>query len=237
MLSSCVEDKPIVELIGISLQLSGTTRRELESAVEPHQIEERAAAMCPVFFDNDRILAFALGKPVQAFGEAYRPFENGRFLARLPAPPFQCVHRIMSTDAKPWVMEAGTHAVAEYDIDPDAWFFEADRRRFAAAGDSSGNRACSRAAGWRRTWAPRSIARKTFSFATWAARRGSTGASLAQSGTLSTRVKVTKITSAAGMILQWYEFAVESSERARLRRHRGVRLLSPARDARPGRHP
>ncbi len=32
------------------------------------------------------------------------------------------------------------------------------------------------------------------------------------SGTLTTRVKATKITSAAGMILQSYEFAVESSE-------------------------
>ena len=79
-----VEGKPIVELIGISLQLSGTTQHELESIWSSSGM--KAAAQVPVFFDNDRILAFALGNPVRAFGEAYRPFENGRFLARLPAP-------------------------------------------------------------------------------------------------------------------------------------------------------
>ena len=80
-----------------------------------------------MFFDRDRVLAFALGKPVQAFGDRYRPFEDGtRFLARLRAP-YQCIDRVIHTDAKPWVMKSGTSAVAEYDIDPDAWFFDADR--------------------------------------------------------------------------------------------------------------
>ncbi len=124
-----VDGKPIVELIGISLQLSGSSRPELEALwAHATEADPGSAARKPAFFDHDRILAFALGRPVDAFGERYRPFENGRFLARLPAPPFACVHRIMSTDAQPWIMEAGTSAVAEYDIDPDAWFFEADRQ-------------------------------------------------------------------------------------------------------------
>ena len=125
-----IDGKPIVELCGISLQLIGTNRHELESlwkqsaasSVEPAKARD-------VFFDRERILDFALGRPVQAFGEKYRPFEDGRrFLARLPAPPYQCVDRIMQTDATQWVMSAGTTAVAEFDVDPEAWILsEADR--------------------------------------------------------------------------------------------------------------
>ena len=48
-------------------------------------------------------------------------------------------------------MEAGTTAVAEYDIDPDAWFFEADRQESLPLAIFWRSR-CSRAAGWRRTW-------------------------------------------------------------------------------------
>ena len=82
-----------------------------------------------MFFDHDRILAFALGSPVHAFGDGYRPFENGRFPGAVAgALRSSAFTGSCSTDAKPWVMEAGTTAVAEYDIDPDAWFFEADRQ-------------------------------------------------------------------------------------------------------------
>jgi acyl transferase domain-containing protein/3-hydroxymyristoyl/3-hydroxydecanoyl-(acyl carrier protein) dehydratase len=208
-----VDGKPIVELIGISLQLSGTNRYELEtlwgrSAAEP---VAPPTPRVPVFFDNDRILAFALGKPVQAFGEAYRPFDNGRFLARLPAPPFQCVNRIIRTDARPWVMEAGKHAVAEFDIDPDAWFFDADR------GDSLPLAILLEIAlqpcGWLAAYMGSALnSPEDLVFRNLGGTARLHRAVSRRSGTLTTRVKATKITSAAGMILQWYEFAVESSE-------------------------
>ena len=208
-----VDGKPIVELIGISLQLTGTSRCELETHWSENAVEAAAPSRprVPVFFDNDRILAFALGKPVQAFGEAYRPFENGRFLARLPAPPFQCVHRIISTDARPWVMEARVQAVAEYDVDPDAWFFDADR------GDSLPLAILLEIAlqpcGWLAAYMGSALnSTEDLVFRNLGGRARLHRAVSRRSGTLSTRVKATKITSAAGMILQWYEFAVESSE-------------------------
>jgi acyl transferase domain-containing protein/3-hydroxymyristoyl/3-hydroxydecanoyl-(acyl carrier protein) dehydratase len=208
-----VDGKPIVELIGISLQLTGTSRHELETLWN-EKTEEAVgppAPRVPVFFDNDRILAFALGKPVQAFGEAYRPFENGRFLARLPAPPFQCVHRIIRTDARPWVMEAGMQAVAQFDVDPDAWFFDADR------GDSLPLAILLEIAlqpcGWLAAYMGSALnSAEDLVFRNLGGGARQHRAVSRRSGTLTTQVKVTKITSAAGMILQWYEFAVESSE-------------------------
>ncbi len=142
-----VDGKPIVEVIDMALQLSGTDRRELEdlwptrgrtaaSVSEaapgyaasrrpgPKAEQSRAAPL----FDHDRILEFAVGKPSAAFGEAYRPFDDGRFIARLPGPPYQFLDRIMTVDATPWVMAAGGTAVAEFDVEPDAWYFGADRQ-------------------------------------------------------------------------------------------------------------
>ena len=66
-----IGQKAIVELNGISLRLSGTDRNQLEAlwrGSAARSLEPTPSA--DVFFDRDRILAFALGKPVQAFGEA-----------------------------------------------------------------------------------------------------------------------------------------------------------------------
>ena len=219
-----VDGKPIVELIGISLQLTGTDRAELETlwarsaqespdAVPGTEFERatRSVTSGGVFFDHDRILAFALGKPVQAFGERYRPFEDGRFLARLPAPPYQCVDRIMHTDARPWVMTAGTAAVAEYDIDPDAWFFAADRQDSLPLAILL--EVALQPCGWLAAYMGSALnSDDELKFRNLSGSACQHRRVTRRTGTLTTRVKVTKITSAAGMILQSYEFAVHSSE-------------------------
>ena len=207
-----VEGKPIVELIGISLQLSGSSREALEALWgNSARVDVLAAARKPAFFDHDRILAFALGRPVHAFGERYRPFENGRFLARLPAPPFACVHRIMSTDAEPWIMQAGTSAVAEYDIDPDAWFFEADRQDAVPLAILL--EIALQPCGWLAAYMGSALnSPEDLQFRNLGGTARLHRAVNRRSGTLTTRVKATKITSAAGMILQSYEFSIASAE-------------------------
>ena len=200
-----VAGKPIVELSGISLQLSGTNRQELEALWDA---EPRAAL---VFFDCDRILEFALGSPVRAFGDGYRAFENGRFLARLPGPPFQCVHRILRTDAKPWVMESGTTAVAEYDIDRDAWFFAADRQDSLPLAILL--EVALQPCGWLAAYMGSALtSTEDLQFRNLGGKARQHRRVGRHSGTLRTRVKTTKITRAAGMILQSYEFAIESAE-------------------------
>ena len=56
--------------------------------------------------DRERILAFAVGKPSEAFGDPYRPFDHGRFIARLPGPPYSFLDRLVNCTAEPFVTTA-----------------------------------------------------------------------------------------------------------------------------------
>jgi len=81
----------------------------------------------PAIFDRDRILAFAVGKPSEAFGEPYRVFDQQRVIARLPGPPYSFLDRIVSIEPQPWILKPDGWIEAEYDLLPDAWYFKADR--------------------------------------------------------------------------------------------------------------
>ena len=130
------DGKPIVAVTDMALQLSGTSKEELErlwdeSTNVPAPISrcvESTNATAVAIFTHDQILAFAIGKPSAAFGDRYRAFDEGRFIARLPGPPYQFLDRITEVDAEPWVMVPGGSAAAEFDVAPDAWYFSADRQ-------------------------------------------------------------------------------------------------------------
>ncbi|MGL4550974.1 MAG: hypothetical protein ACRC33_07290 [Gemmataceae bacterium] len=79
-----------------------------------------------MLFTRDQILAYAVGNPSECFGERYRPFD-ARFLARLPGPPFAFVDRVTRSTVEPFVMKAGGTLEAEYDVPPDAWYFGSER--------------------------------------------------------------------------------------------------------------
>ncbi|MGW4129429.1 beta-ketoacyl synthase N-terminal-like domain-containing protein [Amycolatopsis japonica] len=75
-------------------------------------------------YDYAAMLACAWGKPTDAFGPAYKPFDSHRRLARLPGPPFHFMSRVVRVEGPPWVMQAGSAVEVEYDVPPDAWYFE-----------------------------------------------------------------------------------------------------------------
>ncbi|MFQ6396618.1 beta-ketoacyl synthase N-terminal-like domain-containing protein [Nocardia sp. KC 131] len=79
-----------------------------------------------VVADRAALLASALGRPSAAFGPMYVTFDGTRRAARLPGPPYQFVSRIVSVDAPAGAMRVGTRAVAEYDVPPDAWYWQAN---------------------------------------------------------------------------------------------------------------
>ncbi|MGD9383122.1 MAG: beta-ketoacyl synthase N-terminal-like domain-containing protein, partial [Desulfobacterales bacterium] len=81
----------------------------------------------PAVFDRDRILAFAVGKPSQAFGEPYKVFDKERVIARLPGPPYSFLDRIVLVEPEAWVLKSGGWIEAEYDVSPEEWYFKADR--------------------------------------------------------------------------------------------------------------
>ena len=81
----------------------------------------------PALYDRDRILAFAVGKPSEAFGEPYRVFDQERLIARLPGPPYSFMDRVVAVEPRAWELKPDGWIEAEYDLRPQAWYFKADR--------------------------------------------------------------------------------------------------------------
>jgi 3-hydroxymyristoyl/3-hydroxydecanoyl-(acyl carrier protein) dehydratase len=116
--SMFVDDLHGIEMEGMSLRYAGTTGEALEAFWQGRKHET---------FDRDHVLAFASGKPSDAFGPPYAIFDSGKRMARLPRPPFSFVDRIRATAGTRWRLAAGAAAEARYDVTPDAWYFGAGR--------------------------------------------------------------------------------------------------------------
>jgi 3-oxoacyl-(acyl-carrier-protein) synthase/3-hydroxymyristoyl/3-hydroxydecanoyl-(acyl carrier protein) dehydratase len=191
------DGKPIVEITDMSLRLSGLTREGLES-LWSSQIKRP-------LFDHDRILAFAVGKPSEAFGEPYRVFDRERVIARLPGPPYQFLDRITAIQAEPWKMVAGGVIEAEYDVPVDAWYFEANRQPYMpyAVLLEIALQPC----GWLAAYLGSALTSPVD-----LAFRNLGGEAIQHRlvdrsiGTLTTSVRITQVSHSGGMIIQHFEF-------------------------------
>jgi acyl transferase domain-containing protein/3-hydroxymyristoyl/3-hydroxydecanoyl-(acyl carrier protein) dehydratase len=131
------DGEKIVRFTDMSVKLSGVSRADVERLwqgrvehciIVPIGDAPVPADTQPAVFDHERILAFAIGNPSDAFGERYRPFDHDRRIARLPGPPYQVLHRITQTRARAWELVAEGWIEAQYDVPPDAWYFAANRQ-------------------------------------------------------------------------------------------------------------
>jgi acyl transferase domain-containing protein/3-hydroxymyristoyl/3-hydroxydecanoyl-(acyl carrier protein) dehydratase len=156
-------------------------------------------------FDRDRILAFAVGKPSEAFGEPYRVFDQQRVIARLPGPPYQFLDRIVALDAQPWRMVAGGRVEAEYDVPADAWYFASARAPvmpFAVLLE-----AALQPCGWLAAYLGSALTSPTdLRFRNLGGTATLLRAVTPDAGTLVTRVAITRVSTSAGMILQDFTF-------------------------------
>lgn len=73
--------------------------------------------------DECAMMACADGAPSHAFGEMYTRFDQESRVPRLPQPPYHMISRMRSVSTRPAQRELGAEAVAEFDIDPRAWYF------------------------------------------------------------------------------------------------------------------
>ncbi len=142
------DGRPIVEIEGMSLRLEGLDEAQIDKlwrSQHPQQLEVSAADANKIPLDapggggdspciasdettrygHDRILEFATGRPSLAFGERYLPFDDERFIARLPGPPYCFLDRIIDVKGDPWQVKAGAACTAEYFAGPDSWYFDA----------------------------------------------------------------------------------------------------------------
>ncbi|NCB38810.1 MAG: type I polyketide synthase, partial [Erysipelotrichia bacterium] len=127
----------IVQVLNMSIRLSGATRESIESFWRSRkpgvnmaytQAAPVATEVLPAIFTGQQILEYAIGKPSLCFGEQFKVFDKDRFLARLPNPPFLFVDRITMVDAEFMKIKTGGTVQGQFDIRPDHWFFRANRQ-------------------------------------------------------------------------------------------------------------
>ncbi|MFO8084206.1 MAG: beta-ketoacyl synthase N-terminal-like domain-containing protein [Desulfobacterales bacterium] len=119
----------IVSFKDMSMKMSGVSKDDIErvwkqKTEEPQQEKD---GLKQIIYDRDKILAFAVGKPSEAFGKLYEVFDNDRKIARLPGPPYSFMDRVVHVEPEPWVLKPGGWIESEYDIPPEAWYFRANR--------------------------------------------------------------------------------------------------------------
>ena len=205
------DGKPIVEITDMSLRLTGLSHAAIRRAWE-RPAPAQTPAPTPALFDHDRILAFAIGRPSEAFGEPYRVFDEDRVIARLPGPPYQFLDRITAIRAEPWKVAAGGEIEAQYDVPPDAWYFAADRQGrmpFAVLLEVA-----LQPCGWLAAYLGSALTSEVdLSFRNLGGSAVALGPVTPRAGTLTTAVRITKAYSSGGMLIQHYDFEVRAGER------------------------
>ena len=199
------DGKPIVEITNMSLRYAGVTKEQIGSLWSA----AATPAKKPALFGYDSILAFATGKPSEAFGEPYKMFDQGRVIARLPGPPYQFIDRITEIRAEPWKIVPGGEIEAQYDVPPDAWYF-ADNRQgdmpFAVLLEIA-----LQPCGWLAAYMGSALTSEVdVSFRNLGGSATQFAPVLPGSGTLSIRVKLTRASSSAGMIIQFFDYEVRA---------------------------
>jgi hypothetical protein len=203
------DGKPIVEITDMSLRLTGLTREAIRRTWEART---RPAAPPAPLFDRDRILAFAIGKPSEAFGAPYPVFDRERVIARLPGPPYQFLDRITAIRAEPWTMVAGGEIEAQYDVPRDAWYFAADRQDrmpFAVLLEVA-----LQPCGWLAAYIGSALTSEIdLSFRNLGGSAVQLGPVGRDAGTLTTAIRITRVSRSGGMIIQHYDFEVRAGGR------------------------
>ena len=211
-----VDGRPVVRFGNVSLRIAGLTRARLEASWAGPTESGPAAPPRRAIYDRASIEAFALGKPSDAFGEPYRPFDGPRRIARLPAPPLCFIDRVVRVDPEPWGLRTGGWVETEYDVPPNAWYFAADHSRrmpFCVVLE-----AALQPCGWLAAYLGSALRseqdlhfRNLEGEATWIESID------ADVGTLTARVELTEFSEAGGMILQAFTMELWAANRIRYR--------------------
>lgn len=226
------DDRYIVFFKDMSMQMSGVDAGHIEafwSRRRPSRAQsamtDESAGMQPEktiqagkrtgsrpMYTRDHILEFAVGRPSKAFGEPYAVFDQDRTIARLPGPPYCFMDRITALEPEPWVLKPGGWVEARYDIPPDAWYFAADRsgRMPFCVLLEIALQPC----GWLAAYAGSALrSKQDLKFRNL----GGTAEIFAEiepgAQTLTMRTRLTKVSEAADMIIENFDFEVLCRER------------------------
>ena len=203
------DGKPIVEISDMSLRYAGATREAMRAIWAEAASAAAHTAKKPAIFSYEKILAFAIGKPSDAFGEPYRIFDEERIIARLPGPPYQFMDRVTEIRAEPWKILPGAEIEAQYDVPPGAWYFADNRQSdmpFAVLLEIA-----LQPCGWLAAYMGSALTSAVdVSFRNLGGGATQLAPVFAGIGTLSIRVKLTRASSSAGMIIQFFDYEVRA---------------------------
>ena len=195
---------------GEGLAVRGASQAESQAGRLSYDVEQ-ASRLLPSgpgkvpLYDRHHIVAFATGKPSEAFGERYRVFDEERQIARLPADPYRFLDRITAVSGEPWVMVAGGTVDAEVDVLPDAWYFESERSGvmpFAVLLE-----AALQVCGWMSSYLGSALtSEKRLHYRNLGGTATLHRPVTPTSGTLRTHVETTRVSSSGGMIIQEFTF-------------------------------
>jgi len=202
----------IVRFQDMSLQLTGVSREDLEAYWRPRPKPTGAAPPGPpasVAFDRAHLEEFATGRPSLAFGEPYAPYDTGRFIARLPSPPYLFIDRISRVEPEAWVLRPGGWIEAEMDVPEDAWYIAAER--CDALPYSVLLEAALQPCGWLAAYmgsALKSV--KPLHFRNLGGQATLHREVPAAAGTLRTRTRLTHVSEVADMLIEHFDFDIRS---------------------------
>ena len=209
------DGRPIVEITNMSVRLAGVTRDELSRlwARPDPQASPSSPPSSTILYDRESILAFAVGKPSEAFGAEYRVFDEERFIARLPGPPYMFMDRVDDGPRRSrgrWrrVLKPGLRTTSH----PDAWYFAADRQErmpYAVLLEVA-----LQPCGWLAAYMGSALTSdEDLRFRNLGGSAVQLEAVTARTGTLTTHVRTTKVARSGGMIIQHYDFEVRAGDR------------------------
>ncbi|MFK8004209.1 MAG: 3-hydroxyacyl-[acyl-carrier-protein] dehydratase FabA, partial [Polyangiales bacterium] len=156
-------------------------------------------------FDYASLLACAWGRPSEAFGPMYEIFDSTRRVARLPGPPYHFMSRVTRIDGELGACKPGAEIEIAYDVPESVWYFNENAQAvmpFAVLLE-----AALQPCGWLASFvgSALTVGDKDVSFRNL----DGTGTVLTEvfpsMGTFRTVVKITNVSSTAGMIIESFD--------------------------------
>ncbi len=203
-----VDGQRMVAFKDMSMQMSGVTHDELEDFWRK-RLSARSHAVLPdraPLFERHHILEFAEGKPSAAFGKPYKPFDT-KFIARLPRPPYAFIDRIVAIEPQAWVLKPDGWIEAEYDVPPSEWYFAAERS--VTMPYCILLEIALQPCGWLAAYLGSALKiDQPLRFRNLGGKAVLHQALTAESGTVTMRVRLTKVAEAGAMIIEHFDFQV-----------------------------
>jgi 3-hydroxymyristoyl/3-hydroxydecanoyl-(acyl carrier protein) dehydratase len=86
-------------------------------------VMQPASAGRPAVFTSEQLDAFGTGRISDCLGPSFKGYDNRR-IPRIPNGDLKMMTRVVSITGKPKQQTRSEEIVVEYDVDPDAWFFQ-----------------------------------------------------------------------------------------------------------------